>query len=397
MDLKISLKQFTPKNVFIRNGTKCYYDPYRQMLIPLTPETLLLYKMESYVHKVMGVPKHMMSMSQSFRKYGVDSARVIDIVIQDVIDGEIKPIGIVECKSSTLSLYNTNTSHIEELAKKADINYLVVTNGRDVNSFISRKDRLSFWKIDNIPNYETICTSHKEALAADFAALPPGTKVKTPVKKEVKNLKFNSKTTPKELQPAVMSLVKSLNDQKNKIKPAVAEGISIVADLGHRKKNISFGTDNLPKVQLRSFLIKDFYNNHQIVSFDLTPNDAGAPILSVTLDDYQNRQIIYTIDLNTSLTQTPKGYALKFDFAAVLSKETADLKTDVWEMVKAKAPHLIDGKVIHFGCFDTLDTIRLDHELTGEVFAHMTQFALILDEYREQVKRASKVVKKPTK
>lgn len=394
MDLKINLKQFAPKHTYMRNGAKCYLDPYRQMLVPVTPESLLQLKMEMYVNQVMGVPKNMMYMNQSFRKYGVDSSKQIDIVIHDTIDGEIKPVAIVECKAPDMALYHTTIAHIEGFAKKIGVNYLIVTNGTDVDSYISREDRLSFWKIDNVPDYETICNGHRAVLADEFAAQGVEAKVKKPAPKPQPSAKFNSKTTPKAIQPAVMSLVKGLRDDHSRFKHQAFGHITVLGDCGLRKKLTGFGSEKQSKTLQRTLLIKDFYGNHQLISFDLTPDLHGAPILSVTLDDYDSRQVVFTLDLNLCLSESEQGFDLCCDLDQLFSKEEERFVPELCQLIEKRMPQLKFDRQMAFGNLMLLEPFKLDQEESAQLLANLAAFALVVDEYREQLKSETKDFKK---
>lgn len=411
MDLKIKLKQFEPKKTYVRLGAKCYLDTFRQMLVPATPESLLLYKMEMYVHHVMGVPKNRMYVHQSLRKYGLDSTKILDIVIHDLVDGELKPVAIVECKTPGNSLYFTTIAHIEEFAKTINVNYLIVTNGDDVDSYISREDRNSFWKIDNVPNYETICTSHREMLAQEeaakasapktFAAKPgtPGAADKHPKKVERPKpvLKFNSQLTPKEFQPVIMSLLKSLQDTTNKVKSQTVGGIRMVGDCGKRKKNTGFGSEKHPNTVLRTFLIKDFYDNHQLMSLDINPNQAGAPILSVTLDNYDNKQVIFDMDLNVCLKKNDQKVNLFYNFQKAFEANGPEFIAGLTQLVSEKCPEILRPNTLEFGQMNLTEPVTLAQEDASRALIQVMAFALLLDEYRETIKRTPKIAKKKQK
>lgn len=397
MELKINLKEFVPKNTYSRKGAKCYLDPFRQMLVPLTRESLLLYKMEMYVNQVMGVPKNMMYINQSFRKYGMDSSKIIDIVIHDMIEGEMKPVAIIECKSPGLALYHTTTSHIEDFAKKMGVNYLIVTNGNDVDSYISRADRLSFWKIDNIPDYETICNGHREVLATEFAAHTGTTKAKKPVKKADQTVKFNSKTTPKEIQPVIMSLVKCFRDDHCRAKTQAFEQVAVVGDYGLRRKLSGFGSEKVSNSLLRTLLIRDFYNNHQLVSLNISPDSLGAPVLSVTLDDYDNRQVILNIDLVHCLKQHDERVTFSYSLTHGFANESDIFLQGLIQFVTDKAPQLLKHHDIAFGELHFIEPLKMDQDEVAQLCMNVIAFALLLDEYREHIKSGQKASKKSLK
>lgn len=390
MELKIDLKQFTPKNIYMRNEQKHYLDPYRQMLVPLSSESLLLYKIECYVHQVMGVPKQMMYVNQSFRKYGVDSSKIIDVVIHDQFEGELKPVAVVECKSPGLALYHTTTTHIENFAKKVGINYLIVTNGNDVDSYISRQDRLSFWKIDNIPNYETICNGHREILAAETEVVKP--KSKHPAAKAPSQAtKFSSKSTPKEVQSAVMAILKALKDERKKFKPEGFEPVKVVGDCGLRKKLVGFGSEKASNILQRTFLMRDFFGSHQLLSIDLSPDASGAPILSVTLDDVDNRQVVYGLNLSKSLHKSGSSFSLSESLENLLPHETPAFIQGVKQLVIDRAPQLLDGNQVDLGSFHMNSETGIHHDELSESLVNLMTFAILLDEYRMKLKMNAKV------
>jgi hypothetical protein len=344
----------------------------------------------------MGVPKNMMYINQSFRKYGIESSKVIDIVIHDMIDDEMKPVAIVECKSPGLALYHTTTAHIEDFAKKIGVNYLIVTNGNDVDSYISREDRLSFWKIDNIPDYETICNGHRAALATEFALHTDHKKKKSSRKIEAAP-KFNSKTTPKVIQPVVMGLVKCLSDDRSKLKPQMIDKLNFVGDCGLRKKLMGFGSEKHHNPLARTLLVKDFYNNHQMVSVDITPDLSGTPYLSVTLDDYDSRQVIYALDLSESLREDSKKIQMMCDFQTALPQENMEFLQALRQFISEKAPALIKDNHLYFGELEGLVPFKMDQDEIAQVLAQLITFALLLDEYREQLKSATRDQKKSNK
>ena len=396
MEVKINLKPYAPKHLYARNGKKCFLDPFRQMLVPYTKESLMLYKMEMYVHQVMGVPKSMMYVNQSFRKYGIDASKVIDIVIHDMIDGEMKPVAIVECKSPGLALYHTTTAHIEDFAKKIGVNYLIVTNGNDVDSYISREDRLSFWKIDNIPDYETICNGHRAVLATTYA-LHPELQHKKPAPKPVPAPKFNASKTPKELQPIIMDLSKCFKDDRSKLVPQTIEELALVGDCGIRKKLHGFGSEKMYNPLTRVILIKDFYGNHQLMSLELSPDEQGAALLSVGLDDYENRQLIYSINLADCCIKEEQGVRLECKLTKLLSKETPEFVDSFERYLHDKAPQLLHKHELNFGKLGMLDTLKMDQDDVAAVITRLFALALVLDEYREHIKSNQRKKKKVEK
>lgn len=441
MGLKINLKQFEPKNTYTRNGSECYLDPFRQMLVQSTPQSLLLYKMEMYANRVMKVPRNMMYMSQSLRKYGVQSSKLMDIIIHDMVDGELRPIAIIECISPDRSLCQITTSHTEDLAKRLGVNCIIVTNGDDTDSYISRNDRMSYWKIDKIPNYESICNAYVEETVpeddaeteAESAVSPSAEtegagagsadsetepqiepeivvaekpeaeiakpKVKTVKKKSDKAVGFNAKTTPIPLQPVIMSLVNCLNDTKTLIKAQKYDQITIVGDCGLRRKYTGFGQEKLGNSFSRTFLIKDIYKNHQLIGFDISPDSAGIPVLTVTLDDFENRQSVINMNLNQCLSLDGTKMTLAYELKNSFPHQKVEVLQGFKKFISDKFPLKDDDDSIVFGHVGSLESIKFDDSDTVKLLVRVIVFSLLLDEFREKLKIATRErdVKKKSK
>lgn len=402
MDLKIDLQQFAPKRTYLRNGMEHYLDPFRKMLVPCTPETLLFLMMETYIHKVMGVPKNMMYMNQSLRKYGMDSSKMLDIVIHDKVDHDLKPIAIVEFRTPDKPLNQVVTTYIEDFAKRIGVNCLLVTNGDSTNAYISREDRRSYWKIDKVPNYNTICKAYRDglaALAAEKAAEEevPSAPVRRGPKAADQSPKFNPKTTPDELKPLIAAFISCFGDGKTRLKPRAFGALTLVGDCGLRRKLNGFGSEKVDKTLHRTFMIKDFYDNHQLVSFDISPDLKGAPVLSVTLDDEDNRQVILAIDLNNCLKSDEQRVSLTYDIKKAFPKESREFLDEFMKFVTEKTPHLVTRQHINFGEVGLPENLKVDDAHTAELLFKIITFALRLDEYRENIKTATRELKKSAK
>jgi hypothetical protein len=396
MDLKINLKSFTTPKTYTRLGLKTYLDPFRQMLVPLSSESLLLYKMEMYVHQVMGVPKNRMAIQQSLRKYGIDSTKVISIIVHDVVDGILTPVALVDCAAPGIPLSFATTTPLEEFAKAKNINYIIVTNGVEVDSYISRADRLSFWKIDNVPNYETICASHRE-LNATLDVTPPVTKTKA---KSVVPEKMSRKEHPH--TPIINALQEALKDSKNKLKAQKFSGIGIVGDCGKRKRGIKTNSDQVDTLLQRTFLVQDFHNNHQLMSIDIESNPNGIPNLSVTLDNLDNRQVIFSLDLHKDITLNDGQSELYIDLntAFMVSGETfiEGLSHAIKEKLTDKSQpgtlQINAQNKLTFGHIPMGSALTCTQQEVASLLINLLAFALILDEYRENIKRAPRKAKK---
>ncbi len=410
MDLRIDLSAYAPQKTYSRMGTKVFLDPFRQSLVPLSPENLLLYKMAMYVHHVMGVPKGRMAIQQSLRKYGVDSTKVVSIVVHDMIDGKLQPVALIDCAAPGNPLSFAPTTQLEEFAKSKGILYLVVTNGVEIDAYISRADRLTFWKIDNVPHYQTICTGHAQAPPIVVTAPVEDLKGKHAKSKSAKltGTAKPTKAVPNQAQLSpehmvqVTLLNEALKDTKHKIGPQEHAGIKMVRDCGNRKKSIKLSEHSSEAVRQRAFIIEDFHKNHQLMCIDIDSEQGHPPTLSVTLDNVDHRQVVYALDFKSTLDFKGNTVIWTVDLGAMFKSYGPDfiegLKVAIAEKTApesaSSALHLKDSTTLYLGSIATSETIYCNQPEIAALCMNLLAFALILDEYRETIKRVQKKAKK---
>lgn len=426
MDLSINLSPYPAPKTYPRYGTDAYIDPFRQILVPATPESILLYKMELYVHKTMGVPKNRMSIQQSLRKFGINSTKIISIVIQDVIDGRLVPIAIVDCTAPGKNLSFVPLSHLEEFAKMRHINYIIVTNGTEVDSYISRADRLSFWKIDNVPDYPTLQAGHRQMLETALpykepedlvrakAKVKQGEKINRPHGEKAAPIKLQrvdktGPTTPpktRPLHPLMSQLETLLMVSKKRIPQTKHWGIELVLDCGKRKKGEKLSLSPVEASLQRTFLIEDYHKNHQLMSVDIEQglHPSGNPAIAVTLDHFETRQTVFCFDFTTDIKVTEianatspqgPGYALHLDLNLAFEASGYDFSSGLIAKIKAhaeaaKLDPLTEFKFIGPNQLFLGEVYSADDQSQAKLIMGLMALALIVDEYRETLKRDRK-------
>lgn len=417
MDLSINLSPYPAPKTYMRYGTQAYIDPFRQILVPETPDSILLYKMEMYVHKTMGVPKNRMLIQQSLRRFGINSTKVISIVILDVIEGHLVPIALVDCASPSNPLSFVPLAHLEEFAKARNINYLIVTNGTEVDSYISRADRLSFWKIDNVPDYKTIQEGHQQMLLTSPPTKLPNdkghdkskdqSKAKSPAKNADKKKKPTAEvpmpvapSRPVPIHPVVAHLSDLLVNSKQKLPLQKHCGITLALDCGKRKK-VSKATLTPTETALqRTFLIEDLHKNYQLMAVDIEEgtHSTGGTSIAVTLDHFEHRQTIFNLDFASSIRMTEVAstdaprYECHLDLNLAFESSGSDFVTGLIgeigrHMKEAKLEasqqlQMIGPNRLYLGTLSTETP-----ESGTQFFMAMMALALIVDEFRETLKR----------
>lgn len=144
MELFEQLERIPTPKLYLRKGKECYLDPYRDKLIPATPEETVRQKVLIWLEKELKVPHDVILVEMLLSKYGLSSKDRADIVISRFDEeGLLCPVAIVECKANTVQI-SSNT--IEQCCRYTDalgIDYAFVTNGVEMLAFhYSEKDGL---------------------------------------------------------------------------------------------------------------------------------------------------------------------------------------------------------------------------------------------------------------
>ena len=56
-----------------RNGHDCFFDPYREKLIPVTPEEIIHQKIAAWMESTLDVPRDCIILEQHLSHYQIDS------------------------------------------------------------------------------------------------------------------------------------------------------------------------------------------------------------------------------------------------------------------------------------------------------------------------------------
>ena len=136
MELVEQLERIPAPKLYLRKGKECYLDPYRDKLIPATPEETVRQKVLIWLEKELKVPHDVILVEMLLSKCGLNSKDRADIVISRFgEEGLLYPVAIVECKANTVQI-SSNT--IEQCCRYTDalgIDYAFVTNGVEMLAF----------------------------------------------------------------------------------------------------------------------------------------------------------------------------------------------------------------------------------------------------------------------
>jgi hypothetical protein len=73
------LEPITLPPKYKRNGQECFFDPYRQKLISVTPEEVIRQKIAGWLEVTLNVPRECILLEQHLSHYQIDSNVRADI------------------------------------------------------------------------------------------------------------------------------------------------------------------------------------------------------------------------------------------------------------------------------------------------------------------------------
>ena len=105
MDFFEELERIPNPTLYQRQGKECYLDPYREKLIPATPEETVRQKVLIWLENELKVPNNVILVEMLLSKCGLNSKDRADIVISRFgEEGLLYPVAIVECKANTVQI-----------------------------------------------------------------------------------------------------------------------------------------------------------------------------------------------------------------------------------------------------------------------------------------------------
>lgn len=97
-EIEDQLKKLKLPDVCVSDGKEYFLDPVREKMILKTPEEVIRQEMIQFLLKVIHVPSNMLQVEMLLSKYGVDSIRRADLIIERYTKSKdvISPLAIIE-------------------------------------------------------------------------------------------------------------------------------------------------------------------------------------------------------------------------------------------------------------------------------------------------------------
>jgi hypothetical protein len=324
-------------------------------------------------------------------KYGIESNQRADIIIERINQEEkiITPLAIIECKAPDVMIGDDAISQTLDYASQLSPDYVFITNGIDLIS--ARFDVLQnqYVDIDGIPLY-------KEMLKGEGIPINSNITKKRYAYEELKNnadyylgYEFNSNTSI-EFLPFITNLWECFLDTTHKMPAKKYELFELIKDYGIRYLSCGNASGGSYQGAYRSFLVK---YQEKIRFMNLSFFDYGtSTILTVSVDQDKHKphnSLQYSIDSN--LRKVGENYIFihsgRISVGKIGSGKVAELK----KYIADRYPCILKGGEINLGTIANKKLLYLDDVEVVSFVEKILSYALIRDEYREQLKIKAKL------
>lgn len=381
--------------IYKRGGKDCYLDPIRKKLIYITPEETVRQKVISYLIDDLKVPAEMILVEEHLSHYGIQSKRRADIIVHAADnDGILRPIAIIECKAPGIILGEKAAAQITDYCNLLGCDFAMMVN--DCESFCYHYDEKqeAYVQIEGLPEYTDL-------LENKYSIFDPGEFPDRIHFEEIsKFLKDNlneydpniSNLTEHSLACAAFNLLEGLLDPRHKLPIQKYDMFTLIEDYGVRTLsygNASGGTfDGL----YRSFII-EVNGSTEFVSIGLStyatdayPNDIKTA-LNVAIDNEKESHHSLQLVLDDNVEYTGDRFTFLHHGRIAVSNKGSGKVDELREYVKARRPQLIYGNKFWLGSLVNDRDWHIDDPEVVKLIENLISYALIRDEYRNEVKQ----------
>ena len=393
MELYEQLERIPTPKLYLRKGKECYLDPYRDKLIPATPEETVRQKVLIWLENELNVPHDVILVEMLLSKCGLNSKDRADIVISRFgEEGLLYPVAIVECKANTVQI-SSNT--IEQCCRYTDalgIDYAFVTNGVELLAFHYNEKDDQYIQLAAVPTYQQML----DGKTNDYVPMEPPKRLSMSEMQQpeyqqsyIDSYIIGGESTPNVIAHCI-NLFEGLMDMGRTLSRPGGVLFSVEKDLGVRVSSYGNAAGYDYVAPYRCFLVKDTAGNHQIVSLGLNNYGNNKTILCVAIDDFKKSH--HSLQLLVDTFMIRRGKKLVFTHngkIAVGHRGSAPVKGLISKIV-TKLPHLYQNERIVLGAVDADKLMMLDAPDMTELVINLIEYALLRDEYRAEVTKAGK-------
>lgn len=403
MNVQNQLTEITLPDIYNRENKNCYYDTYRKKLIEITPEETVRQKIAKLFELKYGVPKEMISLEVPMSHYVEKASGRADIVIHafDQASNEIYPLTVIECKNEEVFLTDAVVEQGIRYCDTLGGKYLVLTNGIEIMFSVYDEESENYVFIDEILSYKKMLNNNfslPQQHTKEFLRFTMDELQQQQLLEEYNDADtwIFGKETNEQLRTFAVNFYQALLDTKHTLPKVKNNVFEIIEDIGQRYMDYSNAGGGHYNGIYRAFLVKDRFNETQIVSlsiFGTDPDFRGEnrnsyTSLVVAIDRFKtsHNSLQYNVDRFTRFLPNKK---IRFIHNGQISNHK---NTEILSAISAIGNNLsVASNVISLGEIDSDRILYLDNPDVAQMIYNFIEYALIREEVRNNSKRISHI------
>lgn len=379
--------------IYKRNGQDCFFDPYREKLIPVTPEEVIRQKIAGWLEAKLKVPGNCMILEQHLSHYQIVSRDRADIIIHEEVENHaLAPLAVVECKADTVLISDKTLDQCFKYANDLGINYAFVTNGVDFLSFRYDDASNRYIELELPPSYaDMVNGAFGESKVYDTFERPDLETAKDPTTQKFYTDDFIiGVATKPNLAAHIINLFECLIDTTKTLSKTEGKRFSVVKDVGTRISSYGNASGYDFVAPYRCFIIKDKFDNHQVVSFGFNAYGNDQTILCVAIDDFKKSHHALQLLMDRYAHSVFNELRFTHTGRIAVGHSGSGSSKDLINKVFNERPDLFVNGELRLGVVPTDTLLTMDHPAVTDLFINLIDYALIRDEYRTSIKATQK-------
>ena len=393
MDFFEELERIPKPTLYQRQGKECYLDPYREKLIPATPEETVRQKVLIWLENELNVPHDVILVEMLLSKCGLNSKDRADIVISRFgEEGLLYPVAIVECKANTVQISNNTIEQCCRYTDALGIDYAFVTNGVEMLAFHYNEKDDQYIQLAAVPTYQQML----DGKTNDYVPMEPPKRLSMSEMQQpeyqqsyIDSYIIGGESTPNVIAHCI-NLFDGLVDMDRTLSRPGGDLFSVEKDLGVRVSSYGNASGYDYVAPYRCFLVKDNNGNHQIVSLGLNNYGNNKTILCVAIDDFKKSHHSLQLLVDTFMIRRGKKLVFTHNGKIAVGHSGSAPVMGLISKIVTKLPHLYQNERIVLGAVDADKLMMLDAPDMTELVINLIDYALLRDEYRAEVTKAGK-------
>lgn len=385
-EIRRQLEKTKLENICYSDGKEYFLDPVRNKLILKTPEEVVRQQMIRYLLDYKHVPHNMLQVEMLLSKYGVDSIRRADLVIERYTESkkEISPLAIIECKAPEVMLGDAAIQQVCDYADSLGAEYIAVTNGMDMIIAKYCEENDQYIELKKFPEYEFMLRGEGDELPLTS----PKPRFEYDLLEENRDYycgyEFNP-DTPVLMRGFLTNLWECFLDTSHIMPEKEYMIFTLIKDYGIRMLSCGNASGGSYQGAYRSFLVK---YNEKVLFMNLSFFDYGtSTILTVSTDQDNHKPhnaLQYSVDKN--IARNGDEYHFYHSGRIAVGKIGSGKTSELKDLLEKEYPPIIKRGKIDLGTVHNTGLLYLDTPEITTLVENLLSYALIRDNYREILK-----------